>query len=47
MKNSKKQKIEKLNFYTINDNYIKYLSKYDEHIAYNKEETRPYIGIVI
>ena len=47
MKNTKKIKIGKLNFYIVEDNYIKYLSKFDKHIAYNKNETRPYIGVVI
>lgn len=45
--NNKKIKIPKLNFYIINENYIKYLSQYDKHIAYNKEQTRPYIGVII
>lgn len=47
MGNEKKLKIKKLNFYTIDDNYIKYLSEFDKHIAYNKYQNRPYIGIVI
>lgn len=47
MRNSKKHKLKKLNFYIINDNYIKYLSQFDKHIAYNKNEKRPYIGVVI
>lgn len=47
MKNSKKLKMGKLNFYIIDDNYIEYLSKFDKHIAYNKNEKRPYIGVVI
>lgn len=47
MKNTKKIKIGKLNFYIVEDNYIKYLSKFNKHIAYNKNETRPYIGVVI
>lgn len=45
--NNKKTKIRKLNFYIINENYIKYLSQYDSHIAYNKEQSRPYIGVII
>lgn len=44
MKNNKKIK---LNFYIVDDNYIEYLSKFDKHIAYNKNERRPYIGVVI
>lgn len=47
MKNKKKIKLGKLNFYIIDDNYIQYLSEFDKHIAYNKNETRPYIGVVI
>lgn len=47
MKNTKKIKLGKLNFYIIDDNYIQYLSEFDKHIAYNKNETRPYIGVVI
>lgn len=47
MKNKKKIKIEKLNFYTIDDNCIRFLSKFDKHIAYNKNEKRPYVGVVI
>ncbi len=47
MKKNKKIKLEKLNFYIIDDNYINYLSKFDKHIAYNKNQKRPYIGVVI
>ena len=47
MENSKKFKMNKLNFYIIDDEYIEYLSRFDNHIAYNKNQTRPYIGIVI
>lgn len=47
MKETKKIKLGKLNFYIIDDKYIKYLSQFDKHIAYNKEEKRPYIGVVI
>lgn len=47
MKDNKKLKLGKLNFYIVDDNYIKYLSKFDKHIAYNKEQKRPYIGVVI
>ena len=39
-------KKENLNFYTIDDKYIGYVSKYDKHIAYNKENKRPYVGII-
>ena len=47
MKVTKKIKLNKLKFYIIDDNYIEYLSQFDKHIAYNKNEKRPYIGIVI
>lgn len=47
MKISKKHKLKNLNFYIINDNYVKYLSQFDKHIAYNKNEKRPYIGVVV
>ena len=47
MKDKKKIKLTKLNFYIIDDNYIWYLSQFDKHIAYNKDEKRPYIGVVI
>ena len=47
MKNNKKIKLGKLNFYIIDDNYISYLSNFDKHIAYNKSEKRPYIGVVV
>lgn len=36
MKDTKKIKLKKLNFYIIDDDYIKYLSEFDRHIAYNK-----------
>ena len=47
MKNNKKIKLGKLNFYIIDDNYIIYLSQFDKHIAYNKSQKRPYIGVII
>ena len=47
MKDTNKIKLSKLNFYIVDDNYIKYLSQFDKHIAYNKNEKRPYIGVVI
>ena len=47
MKDKKKIKLEKLNFYIIDDEYINYLSQFDNHIAYNKNQKRPYIGVVI
>ena len=47
MKDTKKLKLGKLNFYIVDNNYINYLSQFDKHIAYNKDEKRPYIGVVI
>ena len=46
MKEIKKSKVENLEFYIIKEEYINYLSKFDSHIAYNKEEHRPYVGVV-
>ena len=42
--------MKELLFYTIDSNYIKYLSKFDNHISYNKDDigyARPYLGIVL
>ena len=42
--------MEELLFYTVDKNYIKYLSKFERHISYNKDEighSRPYLGIVL
>lgn len=47
MKDYKKIKLQKLNFYIIAEKYIQYLSQFDKHIAYNKNEKRPYIGVVL
>lgn len=47
MKENKKLKLKNLNFYIIDENYINYLSQFDKHIAYNKDQTRPYVGVVI
>ena len=47
MKSNKKLRIGKLNFYIIDDNYIEYLSRFDKHIAYNKNKKRPYIGVIL
>ena len=38
---------ETLKFYTVNDEYIEYLSQFDNHVSWNKENKRPYIGIVL
>ena len=43
----KMSKIENLNFYIVEDGYIEYISKWDDHIAYNKNNKRPYVGIVL
>ena len=39
--------MSKLKIYTIAESYINYLSEFDRHISYNKNEKRPYIGVVI
>ena len=42
--------MEELLFYTVDKNYIKYLSEFEKHISYNKDDighSRPYIGIVL
>lgn len=42
--------MEELLFYTIDKEYIKYLSDFETHVSYNKEETghsRPYLGIIL
>lgn len=42
--------MKELLFYTIDKNYIKYLSEFEKHVSYNKEEighSRPYLGIVL
>lgn len=36
-----------MDFYTISEEYVNYLIKYDEHVVHNKEENRPYIGNVL
>ena len=36
-----------MRFYYVKDGYIKYLRKYDSKVATNKEETRPYVGVVL
>ena len=38
---------ETIKFYIVNEEYIEYLSRYDEHVSWNKEQKRPYIGIVL
>jgi len=42
--------LEELLFYVIDKNYIKYLSEFENHVSYNKDEkghSRPYLGIVL
>lgn len=36
-----------MKFYHITDEYITYLRKYDTKVAKNKQESRPYVGIVV
>lgn len=42
--------MKNLLFYTVSRDYIKFLSDFESHISYNKDElghTRPYLGIVL
>lgn len=42
--------MDELLFYTVDAKYIKYLSEFETHVSYNKNEighSRPYLGIVI
>jgi len=42
--------MEELLFYIVNKNYIQYLSEFEKHVSYNKDEighSRPYLGIVL
>lgn len=41
------EKQETLKFYTVSENYIEYLSKFDSHVSWNKKQKRPYIGIIL
>ena len=41
------EKNETLKFYVVDDKYIKYISEFDSHVSWNKEQKRPYIGIVL
>lgn len=36
-----------MKFYNIKDDYIRYLRQYDFKVADNKNESRPYVGIVL
>lgn len=38
---------ETLKFYIVKEEYIEYLSQFDDHVSWNKEQKRPYIGIVL
>lgn len=38
--------MKNLKIYYINEAYINYLRKFDKNVAYNKNTTRPYVGIV-
>lgn len=38
--------MKNLKIYYISENYINYLRQFDKNVAYNKNTTRPYIGIV-
>ena len=40
-------KNETLKFYTIKEDYIEYLSRFDSHVSWNKDQKRPYVGIVL
>ena len=35
-----------LKIYYIDNNYINYLRKFDNRVAYNKSKARPYVGVV-
>lgn len=36
-----------MRFYHITDGYIDFLRSFDEKVALNKKETRPYVGVVL
>ncbi len=36
-----------MKLYTINEEYINYLRKFSENVKYNKNESRPYVGVVL
>ena len=38
--------MNKLKIYYIDNDYIDYLRKFDNRVAYNKTKTRPYVGVV-
>lgn len=39
--------MDRLKFYNIDDDYVNYLHKFDNKVPFNKNQNRPYIGIVI
>lgn len=39
--------MERLKFYNIDDKYINYLYQFDNKVPYNKNNKRPYIGVII
>ena len=39
--------MNRLKFYNIENKYINYLYQFDNKVPYNKEEKRPYVGIII
>ena len=42
--------MEELLFYIVDKNHIKYLSEFEKHVSYNKDEighSRPYLGLVL
>lgn len=41
------KKTEHLKFYIVKEQYINYLSQFDAHVSWNKQQKRPYIGIVL
>ena len=36
-----------MELYTINEEYITYLKTFSENVRYNKNESRPYVGIIL
>ena len=36
-----------MELYTINEEYINYLKQFSENVKYNKNESRPYVGVVL
>ena len=39
--------MNRLKFYNVNDKYIRYLHSFDIKVPFNKNQNRPYVGIVI